>query len=385
MRESMYYAVPTQILHRPGASGELGRVLIEIGSRKCLVVLDPVLRESPQLTPLLSSLEEARIDYDVFTDIIPEPPSYLVDRNAAAVASGGYDAIAAVGGGSTIDVAKGLRVVASLGGSLADYAGIDRIPSRLSIPLVAITTTAGAGSQVTNGAVFTDEGRGTKFAVIGNGNFPTWCLNDPLLGLSAPPSVTAHSGLDALCHAIESLASRKSNPLSRSIALGAVRLIANSLERAVLNGDDADARDDMLLGSTLAAMPLQMTLLGLAHAMQMPICALYKLPHGLVVGTLLPFVMEFNQEAAASTYSQVAEAFGHNRHDMSDADAAGLAVGSVRKLSSRVRGPQRLSELGVKREHFQDIVRKTLASVQVGTNPREVTAENCLEFLERAW
>jgi alcohol dehydrogenase len=301
------------------------------------------------------------------------------------VRKSGCDCFLALGGGSSIDVAKGLRLLAQFGGVLRDYAPGDKVPSLVTAPMIAISTTAGTGSQMSFGAVFSDKKRATKFTVSSPKMAPTLALNDPLVTMGAPRSVTANAGLDALGHAVESFLSVRANPISDLNDAEAIRLVAKNLPVVLERGDDLPARDAMLLAATLAIFGGTNTGLGADHAVAMPLCALFNLPHGLVIGTMLAAVMEYNLPASSVRLAMLAEMLGADTRGLSVEAAAARAVDFVRAMSRSAGLPQRLRDLGVPEDKLAQVAELTMESFQVANNPRKMSAESIEEMLRKAY
>lgn len=379
------FRFPTAIEAGPGLAGKVGEKAKALGASKALIVTDPGVARTPHLKTVTDSLERAGVAYGVFDKVEPDPSTDVVEKNVAEVVKGGYDLFIALGGGSSIDVTKGLRLLAQYGGVLRDYAPGDKVPGPLKVPFLAISTTAGTGSQVSFGAVFSDEARGTKFTVSSPKLCATLALNDPLVTMGAPAKVTSTAGMDALGHAIESYISVRANPLSEIYALEAIRLIAQNLPKVMANGDDLEARDVMLMASTIAIVSATNTGLGADHAVAMPLCTLFHLPHGLVIGMMLAPVMEYNCEAAAPRLAKVAAALGVDTAGLSEAQAAAQAVARVRSLSQEVGLPQQLREVGVTEDKLELVANLTMESFQVPNNRRKMTPESLLEMLKKVY
>jgi alcohol dehydrogenase len=379
------FRFPTPVESGAGIAAQVGARIKAFGASNVLVVTDPGIAKTPHLQTVTDSLEKASITYSVFAKVEPDPSIENVEDNVAEVKAAGYDGFVALGGGSSIDVAKGLRLLSQYGGKLRDYSPGDKIPGPLAAPLIAISTTAGTGSQVSNGAVFSDNARGTKFAISSPKNCPTLALNDPLVTMGAPVKVTATAGMDALGHAIECYLSVNANPLSDILVLDAIRKVARNLPRVVANGDDLAAREEMLLAATTAIVGASNCGLGADHAVAMPLCSLFHQPHGLIIGMMLAPVMEYNQVAAADRLADVAEALGIDTAGMSQAEAAAASVAFVRNLTKEIGLPQGLRELGVPADKLPLVADLTMESHQVANNRRQMDPASLLEMLQKAY
>jgi alcohol dehydrogenase len=381
---SYSFLCPTAIQSGAGIAEEVGVKAKALGCTRALVVTDPGVARTPHLGTIIGSLSRAGIGYHLFDRVEPDPSIEVVESSVEEVGKVGFDVIVALGGGSSIDVAKGLRLLCQYGGKLRDYAPGDKIPGQLTTPLIAISTTAGTGSQVSYGAVFSDHQRGTKFAVNTPKMAPTLALNDPLVTMGAPTSVTATAGMDALAHAIESYLSVGANPIADALDLEAIRMIGQSLPKVMEDGGDLPAREAMLTASTIAIMGGTNTGLGACHAVAMPLCAMFNLPHGLVVGAMIGRTMEYNLEAATERLARVAEALGIKASG-TFAEKAAAAADAVVSLSAAVGLPQRLRDMGFKEEKFGEVAALTMQSFQVRNNPRVMTAESIEEMLRRVY
>lgn len=384
MAQSYSFRMPTALIAGPGSAGQSGAQAKALGASRALVVTDPVIAKTPHLATVTESLAAAGLAYEVFDRVEPDPSIDVVEKNAAEVARGAFDAFVALGGGSSIDVAKGLRLLAQFGGKLRDYAPGDKVPGDLKAPLIAISTTAGTGSQVSYGAVFSDLARGTKFAVVSPKMAPTLALNDPIVTMGAPPSVTGNAGMDALAHAVESYISKNANPMADAWSLEAVRVIGENLPKVMADGNDLEARDAMLMASTIAIVPASICGLGADHAVAMPLCSLLHLPHGLVVGMMLASVMEYNLEARTDRLAKVAAALGVDVRGMPEREAAAAGVRRVRELAGIARLPGGMRALGLGEDLIPKVAELTMESFQVNFNPRQMTADSVADMLRRS-
>ncbi|NLY49677.1 MAG: iron-containing alcohol dehydrogenase, partial [Firmicutes bacterium] len=285
------------------------------------------------------------------------------------------DLIIGLGGGSSMDVAKAVAVLATNGGHISDYEGYEkvRVDKR---PLVAIPTTAGTGSEVTASTVITDRKRQVKMAIISNKVKPEYALVDPELTLTIPPALTASTGMDALTHAIESYVSKEAIPETQALALHAIRLIGRSIRKAVLYGDDARARDDMMMGSLLAGMAFAISKLGNVHAMAHPLGGIFDVPHGFANAIVLPYVMNFNALAAPELFTDIAQALGGNIHGLSTREAALLAVDLVKELNHDIGIPADLKGFGVNEDALDKLCEDAMISGNIKVNPRRTTVKD---------
>lgn len=384
-KQTYIFRFPTMVEAGPGLAAKVGEKAKALGASKVLVVTDPGVARTPHFKTVTDSLEQAGVAYGVFDQVEPDPSIDVVEKSVGDIARAGYDLFVALGGGSSIDVTKGLRLLSQFGGVLRDYAPGDKVPGPLKAPFIAISTTSGTGSQVSSGAVFSDVARGTKFTVSSPKLCPTLALNDPLVTMGAPAKVTATAGMDALGHAIEAYISVNASPMADIYSLAAIRMVARNLPKVMANGDDLAARDAMLLASTVAIVSASNCGLGADHAVAMPLCTLFHLPHGLVIGMMLAPVMEYNLAAAASRLAEVAEALGVDVEGMSEAEAAAQAVAAVRTMARAVGLPQQLREVGVDEDKLERAANLTMESFQVTNNPRKMAPDSLLAMLKKAF
>jgi len=382
-QETFTFQSSANLTFGPGALAKLADLVAGFGAR-ALVVSDPGVAKAGILPRILALLAEAGIGAEPFTDVEPNPSVETVNaaldrfrRTRAAFVIG-------AGGGSAMDVAKVVGVLGGHGGSVHDYEGIGKVPGA-GVPVAAIPTTAGTGSEVTVFSVITDRERRFKMTIGSPHVVPQVALCDPELTASMPPALTAATGMDALTHAIESFVNTTHNPIAKSLALEAMRLIGRSLRVAYANGADRRARAEMLLASTMAAMAFSRTRLGNVHAMSHPIGAHYDVPHGVANAVLLPYVMEWNLVACHETYPAVAAALGERVDGLSRRAAAEAAVDAVRALARDVQIPARLRDVGVSRDGIPAMTDDAMKSGNVLVNPRRTTAADITALFEMAY
>jgi len=378
------FQCPTKIFQGRGISGQVGKIVKqEVAAKKILVLIDPAIKETDRFGEMVDSFNLVGIQFSVFDNIIPDAPSSNVEKNVDLVKGQDLGAIVAIGGGSTIDTAKGLRLLANLGHTVKHFLGVGTVKTRLDPPIFSVPTTAGTGSEVSTAAAFKDEAENRKFAVIDWPMIPDYCLADPLLTVGKPPSLTAITGIDTLAHLIESYVSRKANLMSDAINLKCIGLVGRYLERAFCNGDDLEARENMQFASVMSAVAFNHTQVGLDHSIAMPLSSAIGTPHGVSIGLMLPYVMEFNRPAVPKKFKEIARAFGYNVETMAEREAGEKAIEFVRGLCTVLCLPSRLGEFGVTKETLPNFIDGTLASMHTQTNPRKVTPENLLALFEK--
>lgn len=381
--DTFTFTAPANVTFGPGAAARLPELVAGLGAR-AVVISDPGIAKAGILDRILALLNAAGVTMEPYTQVEPNPSvetahaaHELFRRTRAAFVVG-------VGGGSALDVAKVVAVLAAHGGTVHDYEGVGKVPGP-GVPCVAIPTTAGTGSEVTIFSVITDRARRFKMTVGSPHTVPQVALGDPELTVTMPPPLTAATGMDALTHAIESYVNTVHNPIAATLALTAMRLIGRSLRTAFANGANLRARTEMLLASTMAAMAFTRTRLGNVHAMSHPLGAHFDVPHGVANAVLLPTVMAWNLIACHETYPQIADALGVPTAGRAPHEAAEAAVEAVRALARDVQIPERLRDLGVTREAMPRMTEDAMKSGNVLVNPRATTAADIAALFEAAY
>ena len=358
-----------------GALATLGVEARGFGER-ALVVTDRGMTATGIVEQVAQVLRAAGVEPVVFDGVEPNPTIAQVEAGLEAGAGREIRLIVSVGGGSAHDCAKVIALVATNGGEVRDFEGLDRSAHR-GLPLICVNTTAGSGADVSRYAVITDPVRALKMIIIDRHLMPRIAVNDPLLTIGMPPAVTMASGLDALTHAIEAYVSTLASEVSSLLAMRATGLVAANLERAVGHGPDVEAREGMLMGSLLAGMAIDSASVGAVHAMAHQLGAVYDLPHGVCNGILLPLVVEFNLSAALDRYDRVAAVFGGG--------ATGRRLPALlRSLGDRIGLPRGLAELGVEPARIPELSARAMSDMCMDTNPRPMTEADVSRLYERA-
>lgn len=371
MSKNASFFMPTVSLFGANVLSELADRVKSLGGNKPLVVTDKGMTELGYTKQVTDLLEQAGIAYAVFDETVPNPTDKNVEQGVAAYQQGQCDMLISLGGGSAHDCCKGVGLVVSNGGAIADYEGVDQLKNSLP-PYVAINTTAGTASELTRFTIITNTANHVKMAIVDWRVTPDLAINDPLLMLKMPPSLTAATGMDALTHAVEAYVSTDANPVTDACALQAIRLIARYLRVAVARGDDLEARDRMAYAQYLAGMAFNNAGLGHVHAMSHQLGGMYNLPHGVCNALLLPHVCEANLMAAQERYADIAEALGENIYALPLREAAQMAVVAIRSLSVDVGIPSNLTELGVQDKDIDAMVEHAQQDVCALTNPRRL-------------
>jgi alcohol dehydrogenase len=370
------FRVPPLMLTGAGSALNVGAVLHGRGHRHAFVVSDPVVLGTASAQEVVGSLRRAALAVDVHDGITSEPTVRMVEAALAAYRGAGADVVVGLGGGSPMDTAKAVAVLARSPGPLPVYEGIERIPGTRD-PLVCIATTAGTGSEVTRYVAVTDEARDRKMLITSWQLLPDVAVADPDLSMGLPPGPTVSTGVDALTHAIEAYVSRKAQPLSDTLALSAIRRIGQSLRRAHEQPDDRVARSAMSLAALEAGIAFCNASVALVHGMARPLGAYFGVPHGMANAVLLARVSGFSAPAAPERYRDIAAALGEPVRDAGAGAGAAAAVDAITRLCADLNVPS-LGALGVTRDRFDAVVDQmaadAVASGSPANNPRGATA-----------
>ncbi|RLA48371.1 MAG: alcohol dehydrogenase [Gammaproteobacteria bacterium] len=369
-----------------GASRTLVATLAELGLERPLLVTDPFMVECGHCARLLGPLDEAGIVYGLFGDCVPDPTTDSVYSALAVLREGSFDCVVALGGGSSLDTAKAVAVLAGRDGAIRDY----KVPYQLDsgLPILAIPTTAGTGSEATRVAVITDTETREKMLCMGLGLMPVAALVDYELTLSMPYRLTADTGIDSLCHALEAYVSRKANPFTDSVALTAMRTIYQNIGTACAEPDNRQAREAMMLAATQGGIAFANASVTLIHGMSRPIGALFHVPHGLSNAMLLPEITAWSVDHAAARYAHCARTMGIAAQSDSDSEATDKLVDGLRRLNVDLSVPTP-REFGIEEASWFDalelMVEQALASGSPDNNPRVPTAAEIVELYRRVW
>jgi len=377
------FHMPTKILMGEGVINDIASEARMIDATAILLVTDEGIRKAGLLERVIQPLENDGMKADIFDEVMPDPTVKLVEKGAVIIRQGKYDLIIAVGGGSSIDAAKGMSVMATNQGSICDFEGVVKFTNQ-PLPIFAVPTTAGTGSEVTFGAVITDSDKDYKFLVYGSRIVPRIAFLDPVMVSTVPPSVMIPTGMDALTHAIESYISLRATPQTEALAIGAIKLISANLRRSVANSGDLEATGNMLMAANLAGMAFGNSRLGIVHAMALPLGAFFHIPHGTANTVLLPHGLEFNLTATINKYAEIAAAMGERISDLSLTEAAEKAIESVKKLASDIGAPRSLENLGVKSDMIPQMAIDAMKSSHIPANPREILQADVEELYRRA-
>jgi len=382
MLKSAYF-IPTINLFGEGSVNDVGTQIKTLGGKKVLIVTDGMLAKLGMADKVKDIIVAAGLECVIFDGAQPNPTDLNVEAAFEIWKKNSCDAIVSLGGGSSHDCAKGLGLVASNGGNIRDFEGLDKSNKDFP-PFVAVNTTAGTGSEMTRFCIITNTSRKVKMAIVDWRVTPKVSINDPELMVGMPPSLTAATGMDALTHAIEAYVSTAANPLTDSAALMAIKLISKYLSKAVANGTDMEAREQMSYAQFLAGMAFNNASLGYVHAMAHQLGGFYNLPHGVCNAILLPIVSEFNILARAERFAEIAAAMGENIDGLSVTAAAHVAIDSIKRLSKSVGIPAGLAELGVKEKDFEVMAGNAKNDACQATNPRLASLKEVVELFRLA-
>lgn len=386
MMQTFQFKAPSVIVNGPGAAKEVGSFAKGLG-KKALIVTDNLLEKIGLLNEIKKALEVAGIPSTTYDKVVTEPTMDYTGEGLKIYQEVKADFLIAVGGGSPIDTAKGISALATNPGKMSDFEGANKIPTP-GAPLIAIPTTAGTGSEVTQFTIITDTTRDVKMLIASPNVMPRVALVDPMMTLLMPQGITAGTGLDALTHAIEAYVSVKAQPITDALALHAIRLISGNLRQAWCNGNNIEARTNMMTGALEAGLAFSNASVALVHGMARPIGAYFHVSHGISNAALLPTVIEFSIPGNPKRYVDIAEAMGEVTERLSIIDGAYLAAKAVKRLNDDLKIPT-LRGLGVDEKKFHSIVSQmaadAIASGSPGNNPRKATTEEIVELYRKAF
>jgi len=370
-----------------GSLAELPATLQRLGLMKPLIVTDPFLARSGHLERATGHLDRCGIPWKVFSDTVADPTTAVAEIGASRLAEGGFDSLVAIGGGSSIDTAKAMSVLAANDGQMRDYKVPAEIP-KAGPPIVAIPTTAGTGSEVTRFTVITDTETDEKMLIAGLACCPVATIVDYELTLTMPLRLTADTGLDSLTHAIEAYVSRRASPFTDGLAKSAMRLIAQHIRTACAEPDNRAAREAMMLAATTAGMAFSNASVCLVHGMSRPIGAFFHVPHGLSNAMLLPEITAFSVPAALERYADCARAMGVAEEGEGSQAAVARMLDELRRLNEDLKVPTPRAwgiDAGRYEELLPVMASQALASGSPGNNPRVPTSDEIIELYQRVY
>ncbi|MET0867993.1 MAG: iron-containing alcohol dehydrogenase [Pseudorhodoplanes sp.] len=371
------------ILVEAGASARIGELVSELGAQSVLIVTDKGIEAAGLLEPALSSLKARNIRVDLFTEVVADPPEDVVLKAALIAKESGAECVIGLGGGSSMDVAKLVALLAKGKEKLDDIYGVG-FAKGPRLPLVLVPTTAGTGSEVTQISIVTTRS-GEKKGVVAPALLPDYAILDADLTLKCPPHVTAATGVDAMVHAIEAYTSRHAkNPISDALARDALRLLSGNIRAACTNGADRSARQNMLLGAMLAGMAFANAPVAAVHALAYPIGARFHVPHGLSNALVLPHVLRFNMPAAAPHYSELSAILAPKATGSDEARASAL-VDMLSGLTAQLGLETRLAQVGIAQNDLKALAEDAMKQTRLlVNNPRELTYDDALAIYQEA-
>lgn len=375
--------VAPEIIFGLGASAQAGESALRLGAKKILLVSDKEVLAAGWVERVLVYIKQAGLDYEIWCNLTCNPKDYEVAAGAKVYLESECDAIIAVGGGSSIDAAKAIAVLASNGGKLKDFEGVNKIFKPLP-PMIMIPSTGGSGSEVTQFAIIVDSSRKIKMTIISKSLVPDIAIVDPYLLNTLDTRYTASTGIDALCHGIESYVSLAATPLTDVHALYAISLVSNNLRESVACRSNLEAKTAMAMASLQAGLAFSNAILGATHAMTHQVDGLLDQSHGETIGILMPYVMEYNLIACAKRYAKVAEALGIKTEGLSNWKAAEKAISLIRRLCCNIDLPIKLSDVGLEERVISELAENALKDVCIVTNPRDTDQKDLAQLFKRA-
>lgn len=380
---STFYMPAKSIMGEGALTGAVAQIAA-LGHTKALIVTDAVLVKVGAVKALTDVLDRAGMSYAVYDGCEPNPTCSQVQEGANIVKTQNCDFIISFGGGSPHDCAKAIGLVATNGGDIRDYEGLDK-STKPMMPMVAVNTTAGTAAEMTRFCIITDETRHVKMAIVDWRVTPSLAVNDPKLMVGMPKALTAATGMDALTHAIEAYVSIASTPVTDASALHAIKLISTYLPQAVEDGQNMKARDMMAYAEFLAGMAFNSAGLGYVHAMAHQLGGMYNLPHGVCNAVLLGPVQAYNARYVPELFIDIANALGFTEVGEDKTKAVRVVLKSISALKNRVGIPKDLKALNVKPEDFPTLADNAMKDACGLTNPHQPTKDEVIELFQRAY
>lgn len=378
---SIYYVPPINLIGR-GCLGELKQPLKSLGGKKAFIVSDKFLTSNGTVKKVTDILDEIGLPYVLYNDVKPNPTVNNVNNGLAVLKQEECDIVITVGGGSPQDCGKAIAVLATNGGVTNDYEGVNKTTKKC-LPIVAITTTAGTSAEVTINYVITDEERHVKMIMVDTNSLATITVNDPELMIGKPAGLTAATGMDALTHAIEAVVAKGAYDVTDSTALYAIKQIFDYLPRAVKDGSDIEAREQMSYACFLNGIAFSNAGLGNVHAMAHQLGGQYDLPHGVCNAMLLPYVEEENGKKDPRKFRLIAEAIGMDTTGESDENCVAFVISKIKALSEEVGIPKSLKEVGVDNPDFDKLAEFAMQDACAGANPIFFDKEKLIELFKK--
>ncbi len=376
------FKVPKNIEFGVGSLKKLPEILNESKSEHVFLISDEGLAKLGVVKKVQDIVEADGLKCTTYLGVVPNPTVDVVNESTKCYKESGATSIIALGGGSSMDVAKATGVLATYGGKITDYEGLYKVPGPI-VPIIAIPTTAGTGSEVTASAVVTDEERNYKMSVISYEMLPKYAVLDPQLIMTAPASIAASCGVDALIHALEAYVSNFASPFTDAMAEKAMELIGANIRRFVANRQDEEAACAMMTGSTFAGMAFAWAKLGNVHAMSHPVSAYFHVPHGVANAVLLPTVIEYNALSDHGRYEKIYNFIREKKEPAKDFKPQ-MLIDEIKKLNADLGIPQSLSEVGVTEDKIEAMAKDAVVHPNVLANPRQTNLKEMIELYKKA-
>lgn len=377
------YRNPTKVVFGEKTAGDAGIEVAELGCSKAFVVTDPGVVAAGLVERVVKALSKKYVG--IYDKCIQDSGVHIINEAAALAKEAGADCLVSVGGGSTIDTAKGMAVLLKEGGKLEDYAGFQLL-TRPQTPHIVIPTTSGTGSEATMTAVVKDWDRNRKLLFSDTNMIPNVGILDPTIVAGLPKGLTATTGMDAFTHAVESIHTLQASPIADAMALQAIRLIYEFLPKCVDDGSDLLARGQQQCAATMAGVAFDNAQVGLPHALAHSLGGVFKVPHGLANSIVLPHSMRFNLEDAADRYALIATTMGLDTRGKSDTEAAEMAIDAIAEFTKKLGIPQRLRDAGVPEEGLLEVAELALSDGAIVYNPTMVfETDQIMDVLKKAW
>lgn len=375
------FRIPQNIEFGVGSLKKLPQILKEANSEHVFLVSDHGLEQIGVVKKIQDIIEGSGIQCTAYLEVVPNPTIEIVNEAVALYKECGATSLVALGGGSPMDVAKAVGVLVNFGGEITDYEGLYKVPGPI-VPMIAIPTTAGTGSEVTASAVITDVQRNYKLSVISYEIIPKYAVLDPELIMTAPASIAASCGIDALIHAMEAYVSVMATPFSDAMAEKAMELIGGNIRRFVANRKDEEAACAMMAGCNFAGIAFAWAKLGNVHAMSHPVSAYFHVPHGVANAVILPTVVEYNALADHGRYEVMYRYIsGEIKVDNFKPE---MLTDAVKRLNAELGIPKSLSEVGVTEDKIPQMAEDAMKSANVLANPRQTTVRDMIALYEKA-
>lgn len=376
------FFVKSDVTFGVDAVKELPKMLEEYKAKNVMIVYDNGVKMAGIAEKVIEEVKKANVDITIFDGVIPNPTNEVVEEAAEIAKKANIDVFVAVGGGSSIDLTKAVNILMTNPGKIGEYGGMNLVKENV-LPLIAIPTTAGTSSEITNVVALTDTQAVCKYVIIDNKIVADKVIADPEFTKTMPPSVTAATGMDAITHAVESYISNMATPLTKYHSIRGLQIFYENLPKAVENGCDMKAREQMMLGCIVAGFGFSNANLGLVHGIAHTLSAHFHLAHGVANATVLPYVMEFNAESCPEEMVELAKAINLSLTGNIEEDKYVLSK-ELLNMTKKV-GIKTLSELGIKEDDFDMIAEDVLKEPVLGFNPRQnITKDEVIGILKKA-